>query len=374
MKSHLCPRTASHRLRRGSILITPGECIRRPSSRQPVVILMLAFLLLLSGSSEGRAWNDAGHMTIARIAWDELTPTEQASVVAILNEHPHRERLLLKGKPSSVSEQEWIFLKASVWPDDVRPPKSSTREDHSRHPIYKYHRSTWHYVNFAYTAGQKGERLPEHHLSDESNILNELDQTMKVLVDGRRDPQRVPKVTDAQNRAIRMAWLMHLIGDLHQPMHVVALVDRKLFPDSPHHDQGGNRLAVRKDAESPPKNLHRIWDEMFSDDSRFDQIRQQAERIARDPALKQATASDLTTHLTFRDWAGESYRVAKTSAYLDGKLPLVLLDPSAVKPLSDADVPLFPPEGLQRARRSAQERILLAGRRLAVKLREVIHR
>ena len=345
------------------------------TARRQTFKLLLAVTAFVGAGAVSLAWNDAGHMTIARIAWDELTPDERESITEVLSHHPHREALLLKDKPAEASEPEWMFLRGAVWSDYVRPTKSFPREEIATHPLYKYHRGPWHYVNFPYTVGQISHEIPERHLPDETNILIELELTMKILGKDRlNDRSRVANITDEQNRAVRLTWLLHLMGDLHQPLHVIALVDRDLFPEPPHTDQGGNRLAIRTDSSSLPKNLHWIWDEMFSVDSRFEQVQRQAERLSHDPALREEIRSELTQHGTFREWAAESYRAAITYAYLDGKLELARVEP--VGPLQDSasKIPIAPAVAMQQARQIAQRRVLLAGRRLAVKLRELTSR
>jgi len=343
------------------------------TTRRQILKLLLVVTVFSFGGAVSLAWNDAGHMTIARLAWDELTVDERESVTEIISHHPHREALLQKDKPAEASEHEWMFLRGAVWSDYVRPPKSFPREEVATHPLFKYHRGPWHYVNFPYTVGQISHEIPERHLPDETNILKELELTMKIIGKDRLGDQgRVGNITDEQNRAVRLTWLSHLVGDLHQPLHVIALVDRDLFPEPPHTDQGGNKLAVRTDSGSLPKNLHWIWDEMFSVDSRFDQVQQQAERLSHDPVLREAIQSELAQHRSFREWSAESYRAAMTYAYLDGKLELARVEPVGPLQESASKIPIVPPVAMQQARQIAQRRVLLAGRRLAVKLREVI--
>ncbi|HQR09676.1 MAG TPA: hypothetical protein PLN21_22830, partial [Gemmatales bacterium] len=52
------------------------------------------------------AWNDKGHMVIARLAWKELKPDERARVFAILQKHPHYQAFLNEKKPDGYSEDE----------------------------------------------------------------------------------------------------------------------------------------------------------------------------------------------------------------------------------------------------------------------------
>ena len=334
-------------------------------------IFTIIFLLLVMPAGL-LAWNDAGHMTVAKIAWETLSADERAAVVDILKNHPHLDALLRKDRPDEASDEEWIFLRASVWADYVRPPKSVQRDEIPTHPLHKYHRGSWHYINFPCNPGQTETKMPDNSLPDETNLLKQLDQTMDILT-GRslEDRGRVEGIRDDQNRAVRLTWLFHLMGDLHQPLHSVALVDSQLFRDAPHTDQGGNKLAIRADATSMPKNLHWFWDEMFSTDSRFDQICQQCERLTHDPALRSDQLPELIQASSFREWAAESYAAAVEHAYQNGQLKLVLWDDFNSGRIAEKDVPILAPDALKKARQHAERRIALAGYRLAAKLKEI---
>lgn len=334
-------------------------------------ILSMIFLFL-SLPSVLVAWNDAGHMTVSKIAWETLSADERAAVVDLLKKHPHLDSLLRKDRPDEVSDEEWMFLRASVWADYVRPSKSVSRDEIPLHPLYKYNRGNWHYINFACNPGQTDAKMPDNSLPDETNILKQLDLSMEILT-GRsaQDRGRVAGISDEQNRAVRLTWLFHLLGDLHQPLHSVALVDSRLFPEAPHTDQGGNKLVIRADAMSMPKNLHWFWDEMFATDSHYDQVCRQAERLTHDPALRSDQLPELIQHAAFREWAAESYAAAVTHSYQSGQLKLVLWDDFNSGRVTEKDVPMLTPEALKNARQHADRRIALAGYRLALKLKEI---
>ncbi len=338
-----------------------------------VFSMTFALVFVLNWCSLLHAWNDAGHYTIARIAWDSLSVDERTAVVRILRQHPHLESLLLKDRPGEATEDEWIFLRAAVWADYVRPSKSITPEEVPNHPLYKFHRGPWHYVNYPYTAGQASSELPPNQLPNETNVLKQLDLSMEILT-GRTtaDVGRVAGVSDDQNRAVRMTWLFHLVGDLHQPLHTVALIDPKLFPEPPYGDQGGNKLAIRADANSMPKNLHWFWDEMFSTDSHFDQVCKQSERLTHDPALSLEQLSELTLHPSFISWAGESYAAAKSHVYQEGRLKLVLWEQLNAGTIPQSEVPSLTPEAMKDSRQLAARRVALAGHRLAQRLKEIV--
>ena len=335
--------------------------------------MMTGLVFCLNSCSLLHAWNDAGHMTIARIAWDSMSADERTSVVRILRQHPHVDSLLLKDRPAEATEDEWIFLRASVWSDYVRPPKSISFDEIPNHPLYKFHRGPWHYVNYPYTAGQASSELPEKQLPNETNILKQLDLCREILT-GRTtvDDGRVAGVSDDQNRAVRMTWLFHLVGDLHQPLHTVALIDPSLFPEPPHGDQGGNKLAIRADLNSMPKNLHWFWDEMFSTDSHFDQVCKNSERLTHDPALSSQQLLELQSHLSFVSWAGESYAAAKTHVYQEGRLKLVLWEQFNAGIVPQSELPNLSAEAMKDAKQLAERRVVLAGHRLALRLKEIV--
>lgn len=336
--------------------------------------LILGVVLCCSVVNVSYGWNGAGHMTVARIAWDTLSASEREAVVAILRSHPHVDVLLRKDRPEAASDAEWIFLRASIWSDDIRPPKSLAPEEIPIHPIHKFHRGNWHYVNYMYQMGQRGSELPDEPLPNSTNILNELEHSMQVLKNpDSADEGRVPGISALENRAVRMAWLFHLAGDLHQPLHAASLVDTRLFPDLPNNsDQGGNKLAILVDENSMPKNLHWIWDEMFSTESQFEQVCQHSERLTHDPAYSIGNLIELKQQADFKQWAAESYAAAKKYAYLDGKLKPVLWDDVTLNKVPVSSVPVLSYDELQQGRQIAQRRIVVAGHRLASKLKEVV--
>jgi hypothetical protein len=109
--------------------------------------------------------------------------------------------------------------------------------------------------------------------------------------------------TDPEEQVLALKFLLHFVGDIHQPLHA-----------SNNHDRGGNEKKVSA-AGQPSGNLHHYWDDVF-----VEQLGPNAKSIA----------SDLIGHIsedqvrqwsqgTASDWAMESFKVAKDDAY--GQLP-----------------------------------------------------
>ncbi len=338
-------------------------------------VRVLAIVVALSvawGPLPAWAWNDTGHFLVARIAFLQLLPAQREAIFRKLQKHPHYETLLVYRRPAEVTEMEWAFLRAATWSDYIRPPKNFSGEV-SEHPKYKFHRGPWHYVNFPYRAGQMESALPREPLAHETNILAQLDLTMRVLRGQEtHDPGAVADLDADANQAVRLCWLFHLVGDLHQPLHAAALVDAKLFHDGEHGDQGGNLLAIRPDASSAPLRLHAYWDGLLGRDSRFESIRDLADQLTRDPALAPAKLPELTTHRHFRDWAAESYALAKTQAYLDGRLPRIRWADFDSGTIEAEKVPSYSAADAAKAHQLARRRVVIAGHRLADQLKLVV--
>lgn len=330
------------------------------------VLLAAVVVVLILFSEPARAWNDCGHMVVARIAWLRLSPEQRAKVSERLKQHPHYESYLTDKCPEGVSKDEWAFLRAATWADYIRPPKSLKPEDAADHPRFKFHRGPWHYVNYPYVSGQKSSALPKQPLPNETNILKQIGLSLDVLHD--RLPHDLGAVADISadaNKAVRLTWLFHLVGDLHQPMHAVALFDEKLFPEGDHGDQGGNLLAIRASATAKPMRLHAYWDGMLGFDSRFPNVSRLAEELAHDPNLAGDKLPEFAQHKQVIEWAAESFQYAKTNVYLDGRFPHVRMSDVDSGSIAADKVPAVHADDASKSLVLARRRVTLAGLRLA---------
>jgi hypothetical protein len=132
-----------------------------------------------------------------------------------------------------------LFIKAQGWADLVRDEVWSNRKERYDHP-------GWHYVNHFWTQAPSGPRaLPE------LGTLGELSTRLEESI-SRAGSSALP----ASERAVALAWLLHLTGDAHQPLHSSGRVTR----EEPKGDRGGNDFVL-DDLESP--NLHALWDSIL---------------------------------------------------------------------------------------------------------------
>lgn len=313
---------------------------------------LLASLLVLA-AHPALAWNHTGHMAVAKLAYRRLARQARADAAALLRAHPHYQRYLAADRPSEVSEPEWAFLRAATWPDWVR----GSRQHHD-HDLHRYHHASWHYINKPYLPTREAGEFDAKSLEPETpNAVTALKDSTEILA-GRGS---------AEEQAIRLCWVIHLVGDLHQPLHCATLISRRYPP--PHGDDGGNRLAIRP--HKHPERLHTYWDRLLGTSTHAKAIDRLVERIeaaARDAEL----AEQVRIHTTFDSWADEGLEAAIEVAYLNGRLPLIDYQEVERGAIPASEVPVLPAGYAADARALARRQAALAGRRLAALLSEVL--
>lgn len=192
---------------------------------------MRRFLLLLCFSflpPLAHAWNAAGHRLTAYIAWQQLSPASQAAIATILSHHPDYPRWQNKADSGNPAD---LFAEASTWPDDIRNDPRFVETD--RH-------KNWHYVDLD-TSGAAREGELDRQIERLSQLLDA------------RAPEGIRSTGQNEQISIALSWLIHLVADIHQPLHV-----------GRHGDEGGNRVEIENpfNPRLPFSNLHTYWDDL----------------------------------------------------------------------------------------------------------------
>jgi hypothetical protein len=183
--------------------VMPLTHSRRSPGRSLLVIALVA-LVVLHSAPAARAWGPLGHRVIAKLAERKLNPKAKAAVAALL-------------------EQGETMADASTWADEhVRDVRGS---------------GPWHYVDVPldeprYDAKFSGE-VPE-----KGCIVAKINEFKKTL----KDPAK-----SIEERRLALRFVIHLIEDLHMPLHV-----------GDNHDKGGNTTQVQFFDNGT--NMHRLWD------------------------------------------------------------------------------------------------------------------
>ncbi|MCI0682146.1 MAG: S1/P1 nuclease [Gemmataceae bacterium] len=334
------------------------------------VVFVVAFVAPAWRPASAQAWNSIGHMAVAKLAYDRLSDGQKTKLFAMLRSHPHFDKFLAAGRPDEISEVEWVIVRTSVWPDWVRPRSKGKKKDPRGAEVTRYHRSEDHYVNIPLIDPKDADSFAGKTLVDPdlTNILDALKQ--------RSNEVRTKTMADV-DKAVAVCWIFHLVGDIHQPLHNVAYFSREFRKG----DMGGNLFGVR--AAGQPVRLHSYWDNLlgddpnYADDSAEHQARIYREALAMAARLRTRQLTDaeqglLDKNTTIASWSQESYELAKTVGYAkaDGT-PL----PGIWVPFNGKVPDKAPDAGadyVKTARATAEVRIVLAGHRLAERMKTLL--
>ena len=216
-------------------------------------LLIAGFLSLLSAGPVF-AWDAVGHQLVARIAWDQLTAPARAKVIALLEAAPQDACLLnlfpQDSRPLDVRQREF-FVRASTWPDIVRPEDGDTR------PCIRFHHGGWHFINYFWEgiSGATNTNAPRDRTDIPIPPINVLER-LTLLPSS--PPCAAPPCDPAEEeRPAVPAWISHLVGDLHQPLHTSARVTTR--QDERQGDRGGGLFLLSGSGE-PRFPLHSYWD------------------------------------------------------------------------------------------------------------------
>ena len=221
-------------------MIADGRCHRL--ARLAISVLWLTPLPVL-------AWNAAGHRLVACIAWESLAPAERLTVSDALRAHPDHARWLQRAKGDDADRG--AFIEASTWADEIRydPRFFDANRDEATallpgFPDMERHRN-WHYMNRS-IAG-KSEAPPTSGQIEERLVA--LTKTIAAPASRRRD------------LAYSLPWLIHLVADAHQPLHVGVRLDQK----GKHDPEMNGERVINPNASQPRKRnstLHAYWDDL----------------------------------------------------------------------------------------------------------------
>lgn len=285
--------------------------------------------LLLVFAAPAAAWDSFGHRVIARLAWEELTPTTREHVLALLARAPAESGLLgLRPRFGRDPDRSWFEL-ASLWPDLV---KGDARWDHA----------SWHYVNQFWEPSPENPtgRLRPDLLPEEDNLLRHLPEQLARLRN---------RATPAPERAVALAWVLHLVADLHQPLHTTA----RVTPLEPRGDRGGNDfLLAPEPPDREPQNLHRLWDRLLSTRFPARRFESQTLRVGRAVASLRAQPRPSPGEPLFdpEAWAREGLAISREHVYAHGLLRGRAPSPAYLERAYEAAVPAVVRAGARLAR------------------------
>ena len=330
--------------------------------------LLAASLALAAGLTlvprAALAWNDTGHRLTALVAWELLDAPTRAEVARIIRAHERFRTDFKDLMPEAISDADpetrdrWIFLQASVWPDLA----ATFTEKHRT----KHHHPEWHSIHepifltddaegALFSAGlpiNVGTKWFPSMAPGEMNAIQALQRCRAHLRD---------RAAPAAEKALMLTWLVHLVGDLHQPMHATALFSRQRFPAG---DRGGVNVPT-----SVRENLHSYWDGLLGAESFVPALEARVHEWFADEQLSEG-GQLATKILDPKGWMAEGVALASSVAYSEGVMATLLeAESDAARVLAPFEVD---EDYGNAARRVAETRIVEAGYRLATMLKELL--
>lgn len=238
---------------------------------------------------QGQAFGVDGHRIIASIADNHLSEKTRRAVARI-------------GDGESLTE-------LALWPDQIRGA-----------PEWR-HSKSWHYINI-----QDHETFAALQRNPKGDLLSALKASYQQLQDASLTKQK---------RREALAFFVHFVGDIHQPLHV-----------GRYSDLGGNRVSIKWPGDNKRRNLHWAWDSGL--------IKHEQLTVEQYSALiNKATAQQISNWQTdgFLDWARES-KIVRAQVYEFG--PLAKTTPAAIGQ-----------NYIERNKPLLKKRLLMAGIRVA---------
>ena len=213
-------------------------------------------LVLLATPTPCLAWGAEGHRIVAAIAADELTPAARAQVAELLG----------------ADDVKATMVQVSIWADEIRRARPNT--------------ARWHFADVPVSAANYD---PHRDCRRDDCVVGQIERDTLIVGD---------RQLAAPVRAEALRFLIHFVGDVHQPLHC-----------SDNGDRGGN--AVRVIIGRRQSNLHAVWD--------VDVVR----ALGRDPGdVAERLESEITpaehrlwSFGTAANWCTEAHQAAQREIY-----------------------------------------------------------
>lgn len=199
-----------------------------------LVARLLAGAAALVASAPALGWSEETHQTTGAIAWADLAARDPAALDELLRiAASHQDYPLFIRQAGALPEpvrQRALFEWLARWPDDIRPGPDSRPKWH--YSLRVVHGRSW---LWPVRNGEAKEGFAHNYA---------------VLAN---------RCAPAVDRARAIGWIIHIVGDMQQPMHA----GHQMTGSFPATDRAGELAFVRRFADSAPVNLHQYWDQLF---------------------------------------------------------------------------------------------------------------
>lgn len=248
----------------------------------------IKFNILLLLTAAVVSWHPTGHFITARVAEIELEAKKPELLKKLIE--------LLKYKPLSTKEKNHVFVESACFPDDIK------------YIGWKAFNQFHFYDNFIKGPGTTPEQMAKlgKSIVNMANSVGDARETLRNT--------KTSMVDDRFAKAFELRYLIHLIGDVHQPMHSGS----RVVNGKP--DAGGNAFTL----PNPWVNLHNMWDKTLGhfkdlkaplEDKHWGMLNEYCKNLmtkyGRDKFVKEFEKKTVGT------WITEAHQIEKEEAYKD---------------------------------------------------------
>jgi S1/P1 Nuclease len=330
-------------MRREQILDSSGAGHEHLSMRWIIVAI-----LLLNLPARVHAWDDFGHMEVAAVAYDRLTPAARKRAAKLLEHNPRYLQWIVGAKKSERARV--AFIRAATWADAIKGDpqyKKTDKADDQHAPTASQNigyadrlaHSYWHYIDLPFSP-------------DGTKLEPPVAPNAQTQIAAFRSVLGTPGGDD-DVKSYDLAWLLHLVGDVHQPLHRTSRFDQSDLTG----DRGANNVSITGNTSpticddprycpyGPPTELHAFYDDITGASYSVAAVESALVTLPK-PKQKDAAISDEAS------WVQEGFQLAQSAVY--------------VTPIGIGHGPFVVDDAYQRAALTlAKQRISLAGARLA---------
>jgi len=283
---------------------------RFPLRHATAALALVVLVLLPRNAARVSAWGAQGHHIVARVAWALMTPEARAEATT-----------LLEGGQDA-------FVAAATWADEIRNDRPQTYN--------------WHFVDMPIDQ-------PSYDPARDCPPSDRGDCVIAEIARARAELADASRVVSLRGESLK--FIIHFVGDLHQPLHAID-----------NHDRGGNDVRINSLREGPDgraTNLHAVWDTGIMNLS-----------TVTEAARATAILDTLRTHpvdvtIDVVKWAEESHAVALKSIYTY----------SGFSPAGPPQTPItLSADYITRAASTMDEQIMKGGARLAAVINQLLTR
>lgn len=227
-------------------MITP----RAPLFRKLHALIALSLIVLLP--SQVFAWGEKAHRIIGALAWQKLSDQAKRQVEWLL--------------PEESSDPDGPLAAVSMWADR----QSANYREQAR----------WHFVAIPLSAAEYDEK---RDCADGNCLVVALNNQKVILESG--GPRK--------ERADALKYVVHLVGDVHQPLHC-----------ADNDDRSGNLVQVKFLGQI--SNLHKVWD--------FDMV--EASKMNVQQYVEELKEFKVSRGFWIEQWVNDSHAIAQKYAYV----------------------------------------------------------